>query len=291
MSGNQFTGGNGLFGLAALPPAGSLLADTLYRARLSEAPDQYLRRLLAREAVDTSIFSPAYTAQNTLNPILRVWAGNKLGSISRSGSFAKGTANKSGTDLDLFISLNTDTTETLSEIYNKLDRWMKGHGYVTRRQNVSINVKVGGLSVDLVPGKRQNIFLGDHSLYRRKANTWTKTNVDVHIQQVSTSLRTEEMRVLKLWRDQKGLEFPSFVLELAVMKALGGFEGALYFDLANNVWKVLIYLRDNITTVPLMDPANTNNRISDDMTLAEKQAIRNAAIRAIGAKTWGEIVV
>jgi len=41
-------------------------------------------------------------------------------SISPSGSFAKGTANRSGTDIDLFISLSESTPETLKEIYDSL---------------------------------------------------------------------------------------------------------------------------------------------------------------------------
>ena len=38
----------------------------------------------------------------------------------RASSFAKGTANKSGTDIDLFISLRHDARETLGEIHASL---------------------------------------------------------------------------------------------------------------------------------------------------------------------------
>jgi hypothetical protein len=66
--------------------------------------DQYLNGILAREAVDTGVFSPVRGVQVTLQPAIQAWAGNLLSSISPSGSFAKGTANKSGTDIDLFWS-------------------------------------------------------------------------------------------------------------------------------------------------------------------------------------------
>src|SRR5438445_278154 len=62
---------------------------------------------------------------------------------------------------------------------------MKEKGYAPTRQNVSINVRVNSYSVDLVPGKRQNSYGDDHSLYRRKADTWTKTNVVTHINHVT----------------------------------------------------------------------------------------------------------
>lgn len=246
--------------------------------------DEYLQAILAREAVDTGIFSPVRGVQTTLQPVIQQWAGNQLLDVSPSGSFAKGTANKSGTDIDLFISLSDSTTETLREIYEGLFKKMSL--YSPKRQNVSINVNVNGFDVDLVPAKRQSPYTSDHSLYRRRADTWTKTNVSTHIATVQQSWRTKEIRVVKLWRSQKGLDFPSFYLELTVINALAG-QG---FGLSANVWKVFEYLRDSFSNARVVDPANTNNIISDDLTAAEKAKIRAAAISALGAKTWEEIV-
>jgi hypothetical protein len=61
--------------------------------------------------------------------------------------------------------------------------------------------------------------------------------------------------------------------------------------LAANVWTVFAYLRDYFMTTRVVDPANTNNIISDDLTQAEKNAIRSAAINALGAANWNRIVV
>ena len=84
--------------------------------------DAYLITILAREAVDASPLSAVWVARNRLTPIVSKWAGSMLLSIAPSGSFAKGTANNSGTDLDLFISLSPATRETLNEIYESLFR-------------------------------------------------------------------------------------------------------------------------------------------------------------------------
>jgi tRNA nucleotidyltransferase (CCA-adding enzyme) len=149
--------------------------------------------------------------QTTLLPIIRQWAGDMLVGVSPSGSFAKGTANKSGTDIDLFISMSEHTTETLKEIYEKLFGRMQERGLGPTRQNVSVRVKVNGYDVDLVPAKRQQSYGDDHSLYRCKADTWTKTNVTKHISSVINASRQQETRIVKLWRNQKGLYFP-FVL-------------------------------------------------------------------------------
>ena len=91
---------------------------------------------------------------------------------------------------------------------------------------------------------------------------------------------------MKLWRNQKGLDFPSFYLELAVIEALRGSAGTL----SQRVWKALTYIRDNLATARLVDPSNTNNVISEDLTAAEKTAIVAAARTALGAKDWSEIV-
>lgn len=249
--------------------------------------DAYLQGILTREAVDTGPYSPVRGVQATLAPIIREWAGSMLLSMNPSGSFAKGTANKSGTDIDLFISLSENTPGTLKEIYEKLFGRMQEKGFSPTRQNVSIHVKVNGYDVDLVPAKRQQSYGDDHSLYRRKADTWTKTNVTTHITHVVNGGRLQESRILKLWRNQKALDLPSFYLELTAIHALTGHYGGA---LGDRVWKVFQYLRDSFPNARVVDPANTNNIISDDLTAAERAKIKAAAERALAAKDWSEIV-
>ncbi|MFN5570324.1 MAG: hypothetical protein ACK495_19380 [Bradyrhizobium sp.] len=116
----------------------------------------YLNSILARELVGTGLASPALLVPGTMEPVLRQWAGRFLLDVSPSGSSAKGTANRSGTDLDLFISLSPDTPESLADVHKTLVVALKAAGYQPRLQNVSIGISVFGHSVDLVPGKRQN---------------------------------------------------------------------------------------------------------------------------------------
>jgi hypothetical protein len=258
------------------------------RPSFAITPDQYLSGILARESVDTGLLSPVRGVQAILHPLLQRWAGNRLVSVDPSGSFMKGTANLSGTDIDIFVSLSDQTTETLKEIYEKLLAFMKANGYVPTRQNVSIGLNVNGCSVDLVPAKRQNSYGDDHSLYTRRTGTWTKTNVVTHINHVAASGRQNEMRILKLWRDQKRLDFPSFFLELIVIEALPWHTAG---TLSDNVFRALQYIKAKIATTRIIDPANTNNVISADLSSAEKTALSIAAEKALQASTWSEIVV
>ncbi|WP_222008559.1 nucleotidyltransferase family protein [Rhizobium laguerreae] len=204
-----------------------------------------------------------------------------------SGSFAKGTAIHGGTDIDIFASLSSDVTQSLAHVYNTLFNRLRDEGFNPRQQNVSIGIKVGAYSVDVVPARRHGPTGQYHSLYRRKADTWTQTNVVTHINAVRSSGRAEEIMILKAWRGQKGLTFPSFYLELVTIEAC---RGRRVGDLAENVWVTLAYIRDNITRAVFIDPANTNNRISDDLTAVEKQALANAASTARQAGNWGQIV-
>lgn len=163
---------------------------------------------------------------------------------------------------------------------------MTAKSYNPKRQNVSINVKVIGYSVDLVPAKHQDSYSNDHSLYCSKAGTWAKTNVAQHIQHVIRGDRRDETRIIKLRRNQKSLDFPTFYLELTVINALSPQYGAL----SDNVLKVIHYLANSFSNARVVDPANTNNIISDDLTAAEKARIASAAEQALRAPDWNQVV-
>ncbi len=247
-------------------------------------PDNYLRGLLASHAVNVA---GAQGAGNKLAPMIHTWSNGQLVSAEFSGSLAKGTGIAISTDADIFLSLTSTTGGTLKEIYDTLASAVVAAGYPARKQDVSIGTTVDGYSIDLVPGRRQSQYCNEHSLYRNRTGTWTKTDVQAHISYVSSSGRTEEIRILKLWRTRHGLRFPSFFLELVAIDALNY---ARHGELASNVLRVLEHFRDNIRTMRQIDPANTNNVVSDDCTAAEKTAIATKASESLGKKTWGEIV-
>src|SRR5260370_21037541 len=138
------------------------------------AADQYLQTILNREAVDTGPYSAVRGVQSVIQPPIAQWAGNQLLGVSPSGSFMKGTANRSGTDIDLFISLSPNVRETLKEIYESLFTRLSQIGYNPKQQNESINLKVSRYSVDLVPAKHPGGYGRDHSLYRRSGCQWQR---------------------------------------------------------------------------------------------------------------------
>ena len=246
--------------------------------------DEYLKTILQKYAVNVT---GAEAAGNLVYPTLKKWGGDCLLNVEFSGSLAKGTAISIGTDADIFLSLSSSTNETLANIYDKLYDTVTNAGYIAKKQNVSIGIISNGYSIDLVPGRRQSQYGNEHSLYVRKINSWTKTDVKNHISYVQSSGRIDEIKILKIWRQLHGLEFPSFFLEMTTINALAY---SRVGNLANNVLTCLDFIRDYIKTIRYVDPANTNNIISDVCTVVEKNIIANQAAKSRAQSRWESIV-
>ncbi|MDR1247399.1 MAG: hypothetical protein LBK57_10310 [Clostridiales Family XIII bacterium] len=211
-----------------------------------------------------------------LSSQIKTWAYRNsfyLTDIKLSGSRAKGTAISLSSDMDMFISLSSTNTASLGSVFNSLYSYFNDL-YTCRKQNVSIRVTYSNTKVDLVPGKRQDRYSNDHGLYKSKQDSWTKTNIDKHISMVKGSNLIIEIAAAKIWRERHGLDFPSIFLELATLEALKN-RGTTDHDA--NFLTLLEYFRDNIQTVRIVDPANTNNVISSDLSATAKQTISSQA--------------
>jgi hypothetical protein len=253
--------------------------------------DEYIASVIAKYAVDAGPGSPAQRAAADLVPMVTNWANRSLLQTSLSGSYAKGTATSLGTDVDIFISLRDVPGRGMKEIYWGLFQFCADRGLKPQAQNVSIRVKSNGIQVDLVPGRKQPGNTTDHTLYRRKKDSWVQTNVLKHIKIVAGSARTDEIRAMKIWRERNHLDFPSFYLELMTIEALKGNRSD---GLAERVGAVLRHIAERFMQARIVDPANTNNVISDDLDLDEKRAVMNAARvslqRISGQRNWEQVL-
>jgi hypothetical protein len=252
-----------------------------------DVASEYLASVIQKYSVSTGSGSAAVRAANELIPALREWAGRYLLDIGLSGSYAKGTAISLGTDVDVFVSLSEVAGDSMKHIYWSLFQFLADRGQRPQAQNVSVRVERNGTQVDVVPGRKQEGSAGDHTLYRRKKGSWVQTNVAEHIRLVLGSGRTREIRALKIWRERNRLDFPSFYLELTVMKALSG---ARPEGLTGNVQLTLEYLADRFPGARVVDPANSKNVVSDDLNPEEKQVITVAARKAISISTWEQVL-
>ena len=256
----------------------------------------YIRRTIGKYIPKQEYLSRVTRISRRLLPYIKCWAYPYFFHTFPAGSFAKGTNIIGNTDIDFFISLKPTMPCTLEESYKNLADWMRIRGFSVREQNVSIRVNYGGFDVDLIPGKRQPKTVNDHSIYCNKRNTRAKTNVYKHIKYVRDSRRTSEIRAIKIWRNLHKLEFPSFYLELSVINALRGSMRAIPLPsvkILNNLQKIFEYLYRDFVDKKIVDPSNSNNIVSDDLSKKEKQAIRDEAFKAYLASinsSWDEII-
>lgn len=254
--------------------------------------DAYLERLLAEHSVDTGHNSPVRRARGFCQALLAGWPASeqRCGELVISGSFAKSTAVRNVADIDLLVPYETD--DPLWQSYESLFDFLADRKLQPRRQTVSIRIKavVDNVEyrIDLIPARISRNDPDHQSLWVRRLSTWRRTDVNRHASEVIASGRQHEIRLMKVWRTQKGLEFPSFLLELATIKALKGVQSA---SLAEKISRVFVYLRDEFANDALPDPASPALNLSDDLTDKDKVAIARAAALAANARAWTDVII
>ena len=208
-----------------------------------------------------------------------------------SGSYAKHDAINTKFDLDVCQPFKRNAFDTLDEMADAVFDFFNEEfedddlvAYATRKQRVSTGITfvIDGdeIQMDIVPGRELSAedYLDTHrlNLYVRpkllEPASTTQTNIQKHIDLVKgKSAEREIIRLLKVWKSNKNKKrVKSFFVELITIKA---FEKC--FDIPTDIWEklemVLEYIRDNIQTIRLEDPANSNNVVSDTMTDSEKE--------------------
>ena len=216
--------------------------------------------------------------------------------IKESGSLAKGTAVSLASDVDYLISLKSGCDERnggLEYTYNGLYQHLAQKYTSARKQNVSVGITLDGLKIDITPARKMPGNTNDHALFVSKAGTWTKTNIDRHIADVSGSGRCEEIRLLKIWRAINGLKIPSIYLEYLTIGTILNGKKKAPDALADNFWHALGELSKdagNPINARIVDPANSNNILSELANKSEKAAIVAAAKASRGKGNWQDIV-
>jgi hypothetical protein len=249
--------------------------------------DEYLRQILAREAVEDGPGAPVRQLEADIVQVCTDWVGDDLLEVAPGGAFEKGTANASGVAIDFIATLKPTCPTPVDLLFESLHVALEARGLSPIRRDVSIAIPVEDMLVDIVPARRLPTGVAELQLYNARTEKPFETNLLWHRHEVSTGGRQEEIRTIKLWRDRNQLDFPSFYLELTVMAALRAKpEG----DLANNVWTVLSHLANLFVARAVIDPANANNIVSDMLSGSEKQQIKAIAQETLAQRSWQEII-
>lgn len=249
--------------------------------------NQYLYTILEK-------YEPMDSSQNVYRlfyPTISKWAGSYLNEMVLSGSSAKGTAIRGINDVDYLISLHNSILDkySLERIYDSLYKEISSINVCTnvRKQRVSIGLTYQGVDIDFTPAVKDKGNTNYHKLYVNERNKrWVQTNIQKHIDYVKWSGRTNEIKLTKIWRMLHRLEFPSIYLESVIIENL---KGRNFYSLTDTFIAVLEYLNKSFVYDTYYDISNTNNKLSDSLTMIEKQHIANIAMRCLNLN-WNQVL-
>ncbi len=225
---------------------------------------------------------------------LRVRVENQLSGLQGNprfyygGSFGKRTMIKARYDLDLVMYWPHTATYSIQYIYTAVGQTLKMHWKFVNSKTVAWELPFdGGFHIDVVPGRALDAQYYEANLHRTDRGTTLKTSLKKHIDTVRGSGRADAIRLMKLWKVRKAVPFKkSFLLELMTIE---GCKGKQSDDLEGQMIAALKYVRDNIKTCSVSDPANSNNSLSDDLDASARFAIYQRADEAIRATYWREV--
>ena len=206
-----------------------------------------------------------------------------------SGAYAKNTAINLSSDVDVLLALSPIPGMEMKTIFWNLFKHLSDQDLHPHTRDVSIRLRSGGLTVDVIPACRDHETSGNVllNLFNKRSGRAVHTDVARHIHLIANSGRQQEICALKIWRERMSLDFPSLYLECTVLQAL---ETDRFGQLADNVLSVLRYLSHRFEQAVVLDPANGDNILSNDLAANDKKAIATAARDALYDENWKKIL-
>jgi len=207
--------------------------------------------------------------------------------IYYGGSYRKGTLISDNYDLDIVPLWKSSFNHSLSQIYTMVGALLeqKWDHVMEKRVGWQINIHYN-FHIDVVPGKFSSAFGPMAYLYNSHTQNRLQTSVKIHNNYVVESKRQDVIRLMKLWKFRKRVPISTFILEQMVIMACEGMD----IDLLEAQLKIsLDFIYKNIELITLQDPANSSNKITDNLTKEEKEKIRKITWHSLNENTLGGI--
>jgi hypothetical protein len=248
--------------------------------------NEFLFNILKQQALSATELNGLRTLREQIEGQLAVLEGGPR--FYYGGSYGKRTMIRQLYDLDLVIYWPNTATYTIEGIYDAVGQVLRKHWKFVNSKTVAWELPFdGGFHIDVVPGRAIEANYYEANLHRTDTGTTLKTSLKKHIDTVRRSGRVDAIRLMKLWRVRKGVPFrKSFALELMTIE---GCKGKAVDDLAGQLLGAFAYIRDNIRSCNLIDPANSNNSLTDDLDTSARAAIQSAAKAAMDAQSWSQV--
>jgi hypothetical protein len=248
--------------------------------------NQYLGSILAGQNLSTAELNSLRDLRQQIEGQLSVLEGSPR--FYYGGSFGKRTMIKARYDLDLVMYWPHTATYSIKGIYDAVGTILKKHWNYVNPKTVAWELPFSdGFHIDVVPGRALDAQYYEANLHRTDRGTTLKTSLKRHIDTVRNSGRADAIRLMKLWRVRRNAPFKkNFLLELMTIEGCKGKQGN---DLEGQLIAGLVYVRDNIKSCNVLDPANSNNSLSDDLDASARTAIYQRADEAIKATYWSGV--
>jgi predicted nucleotidyltransferase len=201
-----------------------------------------------------------------------------------SGSVAKGTSIY-GSDIDIQLQFKRNFG-SIAEVYYTVSDFIFDEFKDEKLESVRVQKHSIGMEfkikdeikrIDIVPTRQIGNSNNDTCLFVNKTGffekpTYKKTNSSKQLSALSFNNREKRIvRLLKVWKTENNLKIKSIYIEWLVKKALE------YKPISNNIDKALSdvvnFIASNIEYLRIVDSANTNNIISNTLTIGEKGEI------------------
>lgn len=208
------------------------------------------------------------------------------------GSVAKGTSIY-GSDIDIQLQFKKDFG-TLSDVYYSVSDFVfdefkdaKLQGVREQKHSIGMEFQIKDeiKRIDIVPTRQIENDNKDVSLFVNKTGffekpTYKKTNASKQLSSLTFNYREKRIvKLLKIWKTENRLRIKSIYLEWLAKKA---FEQK---PISNNIEKALLdviyFIASNIKYLRVIDPSNSNNLISNTLTIEEKTTISEFCFKMI----------
>ncbi len=221
-----------------------------------------------------------------------------------SGSYAKHTYINQKFDLDFCIPFKYSGFETLKEmwelVFNFLKKYKDNEIVEVRPQKTSIGLffraydkktkKYEDLDIDVVPGRE--LKEDDYSetskikLYLKpdgsEADSHIQTNIKEHIDFIKGKDKERQViRLMKVFKLSQDIKIKSFLVELLTIRAFEKNSDNIPAGLWEQLKMVIQFIADNIETIVLNDPANSNNNVTSSLSASEKTALKQRLLSVL----------
>lgn len=243
---------------------------------------KYLNKTLNYYKEDnTLLLEKAEQVQNKLDSKFKKELANYP---NLNGSITKDTTIY-GSDIDIQIPFKRNSG-SIENIYNSVSDFMfdefedvKLVGIREQKHSIGLefNLENEIKRIDVIPLRQIDNNSGDTYLYVNNTGffekpTYKKTNYLKQLKTLQFSAKEKKIiRLLKVWKVENNLKLKSIHIEFLVKKA---FENkSIPYRIDNCLLETINYLAENIMFTKIIDPANTNNIISNSLTYKEKENI------------------